>query len=156
VINASERLKAIEIGEKYLEKEARRLGVQLSRVARADLDRVAAGYGYSKTEDLYAALGYGRFSARQVLSKVAPDKVDEEPAEPLAPEVEPAPAAARPPVPAAIRITTLSSRSRGMDDLLVYRAKCCKPHPRRGHRGLTSPAARVWPCIRAPAPTCRT
>jgi GTP diphosphokinase / guanosine-3',5'-bis(diphosphate) 3'-diphosphatase len=29
VINASERVKAIEIGEKYLEKEARRLGVQL-------------------------------------------------------------------------------------------------------------------------------
>ena len=38
VINASERMKAIEIGEKYLEKEARRLGVQLARVAQADLD----------------------------------------------------------------------------------------------------------------------
>ena len=91
VINASERLKAIEIGEKYLEKEARRLGVQLARVARADLDKVAGGYGYSKTEDLYAALGYGRFSARQVLSKVAPDKGAKEPAETSpAPEVEPA------------------------------------------------------------------
>ena len=31
VINANERVKAIEIGEKYLEKEARRLGVALSR-----------------------------------------------------------------------------------------------------------------------------
>ena len=35
VINASERLKAIEIGEKYLEKEARRLGVQLGKVSKA-------------------------------------------------------------------------------------------------------------------------
>jgi len=126
VINASERLKAIEIGEKYLEKEARRLGVQMSRVARADLDRVAGTYGYSKTEDLYAALGYGRFSARQVLSKVAPDKVDEEPAEPLAPEIEPALAGApagpgrQPDHDAVIKV-------RGMDDLLVYRAKCCNP-----------------------------
>ena len=33
VINASEREKAIEIGQKYLEKEARRLGVALSRVS---------------------------------------------------------------------------------------------------------------------------
>ena len=32
VINANERARAIEIGEKYLDKEARRLGVQLSRI----------------------------------------------------------------------------------------------------------------------------
>ena len=69
VINASERPKAIEIGQKYLEKEARRLGVQLSRVGKAELESVAADYGYSKMEDLYAALGYGKFSARQVLSQ---------------------------------------------------------------------------------------
>ncbi len=126
VINASERLKAIEIGEKYLEKEARRLGVQLARVARADLDRVAAGYGYSKTEDLYAALGYGRFSARQVLSKVAPDKVDEEPPETnLAPEVEPAGGAPVGPVRPQDHDAII--KVRGMDDLLVYRAKCCNP-----------------------------
>src|SRR5205085_7707759 len=56
VINASERLKAIEIGQKYLEKEARRFGVSLSKAARNDLEQVAADYGYSKMEDLYAAL----------------------------------------------------------------------------------------------------
>src|ERR1700676_1555158 len=72
VINASERIKAIDIGQKYLEKEARRLGVSLGKVAKADLEAVAADYGYSKMEDLYAALGYGKFSARQVLTKVAP------------------------------------------------------------------------------------
>ena len=33
LINANERVKAVEIGQKYLDKEARRLGVQLSRVA---------------------------------------------------------------------------------------------------------------------------
>ena len=35
VINANERERAIEIGQKYLEKEARRLGVQLSRIAKS-------------------------------------------------------------------------------------------------------------------------
>src|SRR5258708_1003904 len=63
VINTTERVKAIEIGQKYLEREARRLGVQLSRVRSADMEAVAAEYGCSKIEDLHAALGYGKFSA---------------------------------------------------------------------------------------------
>src|SRR6266478_8072984 len=58
VINTTERAKAIEIGEKYLEKEARRLGVQLGKIAKSEMEGVASGYGYSKMEDLYAALGY--------------------------------------------------------------------------------------------------
>ena len=74
VINASERVKAIDIGQKYLEKEARRLGVSLGKVSKADLEACASDYGYSKMEDLYAALGYGKFSARQVLDKVAPGR----------------------------------------------------------------------------------
>jgi GTP diphosphokinase / guanosine-3',5'-bis(diphosphate) 3'-diphosphatase len=127
VINASERLKAIEIGEKYLEKEARRLGVQLARVARANLDQVAAGYGYSKAEDLYAALGYGRFSARQVLSKIAPDTVEEEETESkIAPQPEPA-AGSAPAGPARQQDHDAIIKVRGIDDLLVYRAKCCNP-----------------------------
>ena len=72
VINAAERAKAVEIGQKSLEKEARRLGVSLGRISKDDLRAVASEYGVSKTEDLYAALGFGRFSARQVLQKVAP------------------------------------------------------------------------------------
>src|SRR5580658_8539005 len=75
VINATEHAKAIEIGQKYLEREARRLGVQLSRVSKADLERVASEYGCAKVEDLHAALGYGKFSARQVLQNLAPDAV---------------------------------------------------------------------------------
>jgi guanosine-3',5'-bis(diphosphate) 3'-pyrophosphohydrolase len=127
VINASERLKAIEIGEKYLEKEARRLGVQLSKVTKGDLESVAGDYGYGKIEDLYAALGYGRFSARQVLQKVAPDQVLPETGEgskaPAAqPETAPTPAGAPrgPDGDAVIKV-------KGVDDLLVYRAKCCNP-----------------------------
>jgi guanosine-3',5'-bis(diphosphate) 3'-pyrophosphohydrolase len=60
VINATERIKAIEIGQKYLEKEARRLGVQLGKVTKHEFERVAGEYGYGKIEDLYAGLGFGR------------------------------------------------------------------------------------------------
>jgi GTP pyrophosphokinase len=125
VINASERSKAIDIGQKYLDKEARRLGVQLGKVGKAELEAVAAEYGYSKMEDLYAALGYGKFSARQVLSKVAPGVVKDEPAVPKTPAALPPDAA--PPVPSRPTEGDSIIKVRGIDDLLVYRAKCCNP-----------------------------
>jgi len=121
VINTMERAKAIEIGQKYLEKEARRLGVPLSRTPRSDMEAVAGEYGYSKIEDLHAALGYGRFSPRQVLQKLSPDKV--EPAPQAEPPKPPAPA-----VPGQPQDTgDLVLKVKGIDDLLVYRAKCCNP-----------------------------
>ncbi|HZO57710.1 MAG TPA: bifunctional (p)ppGpp synthetase/guanosine-3',5'-bis(diphosphate) 3'-pyrophosphohydrolase, partial [Bryobacteraceae bacterium] len=72
VINASERERAVDIGQKAMEREARRLGVALSRISREEMDQVASDYGCSKLEDLYAALGYGKVSARQILSRFAP------------------------------------------------------------------------------------
>jgi GTP diphosphokinase / guanosine-3',5'-bis(diphosphate) 3'-diphosphatase len=128
VINAHERLKAIEIGEKYLDKEARRLGVSMSRVTRTELERVASEYGYSKMEDLYAALGYGKFSARQVLSKAAPGQLKDEPPEPK-PEAAPAPETpSQPPAHPGFHDDKADViKVRGLDDLLVYRAKCCNP-----------------------------
>jgi len=126
VINASERERAIDIGQKYLEREARRLGVALNRVPRVEFENVAAEYGFSKVEDLYAALGYGRYSARQILNKIAPDQVAEKepallPAEPATPAVDTA-ADSR-----AAQNGDLVIRVKGADDLLVYRAKCCNP-----------------------------
>ena len=125
VINASERLKAIEIGQKYLEKEARRFGVSLSRATRAEMEQVAADYGYGKMEDLYAALGYGKFSARQVLGKIAPGAVKDEAPETKLP-LEPAPAGPGA-MPGKPRDGDGIIKVRGVDDLLVYRAKCCNP-----------------------------
>ena len=122
VINTTERAKAIEIGQKYLEREARRLGVQLGRVTKSQLGAVASDYGCSKMEDLHAALGYGKYSARQVLQKLAPELV---PAEQI-----PEPAAPAPERPAAHRPgddQDLVVQVKGIDDLMTYRAKCCNP-----------------------------
>jgi GTP diphosphokinase / guanosine-3',5'-bis(diphosphate) 3'-diphosphatase len=122
VINAVERAKAVEIGQKSLEKEARRMGVSLGRISQGDLASVASEYGVSKTEDLYAALGFGRFSARQVLQKVAPDNVS--------PESAPSPPPTKPPQPqhgSPLGDGDLAIHVRGADDVLVYRAKCCNP-----------------------------
>jgi GTP pyrophosphokinase len=120
VISTTERAKAIDIGQKLLEKEARRLGVHLSKITKSDLERVAGEYGYSKIDDLHAALGYGKFSPRQVLQKAAPGQVQPEPlAEPVR-----APAQGAIPGPDT---ADLVIKVKGADDLLVYRAKCCNP-----------------------------
>ncbi|MFB3776837.1 MAG: bifunctional (p)ppGpp synthetase/guanosine-3',5'-bis(diphosphate) 3'-pyrophosphohydrolase [Bryobacteraceae bacterium] len=126
VINISERAKAIEIGAKLLEKEARRLGVSLSKISRAELERVTADYGYSKVEDLHAALGYGRFSARQVLQKLAPQPggLQSQEQQKTVPPPVPPPVHA-PQAPAG----DLVLKVKGAADLLVYRAKCCNPIP---------------------------
>ena len=109
VINAVERAKAVEIGQKSLEKEARRRGVSLGRISSDDLASVATEYGVSKAEDLYAALGFGRFSARQVLQKVAP----EETIEPGAVEPPPLPRMPPPGSPAGRRRFNNSRERRG-------------------------------------------
>jgi GTP pyrophosphokinase len=120
VINAVERAKAVEIGQKSLEKEARRMGVSLGKISGEDLANVASEYGVSKTEDLYAALGFGRFSARQVLQKVAPENglPETAPAAHYFPELKPAGRAAD---------GDLTIHVSGANDVLVYRAKCCNP-----------------------------
>jgi GTP pyrophosphokinase len=127
VINASERIKAIDIGQKYLDKEARRLGVALSKVTRADTEKAITDYGYAKMEDLYAALGYGKYSARQVLSKLAPGLVKDDPADVRGAAAAPEPAPGAPPTPGRPQDADAVIKVRGVDDLLVYRAKCCNP-----------------------------
>ncbi|MBM3735769.1 MAG: bifunctional (p)ppGpp synthetase/guanosine-3',5'-bis(diphosphate) 3'-pyrophosphohydrolase [Acidobacteria bacterium] len=118
VIKATERDRAVEIGQKSLEREARRLGVSMSRVTRDEWDKVCSDYGCTKMEDLQAALGYGKFSARQILQRFAPEAP--------APAAEPVPAA--PPAHVAKPgDQDLVIRIKGVDDVMTYRAKCCNP-----------------------------
>ncbi|HEV2494703.1 MAG TPA: bifunctional (p)ppGpp synthetase/guanosine-3',5'-bis(diphosphate) 3'-pyrophosphohydrolase [Terriglobia bacterium] len=116
-INVAQRQRAVEIGKKLLEKEARKYDVILKKIAEEEYQRAAREYGCSQIDDLYADIGYGKFAARQVLAKLAPS------------------------VPVETghrsRISTLKRalglerdvaiQVHGHDDLLVYRAKCCNP-----------------------------
>ncbi|HZO98959.1 MAG TPA: bifunctional (p)ppGpp synthetase/guanosine-3',5'-bis(diphosphate) 3'-pyrophosphohydrolase [Terriglobia bacterium] len=117
-INVAQRKEAIEIGRRLIEKEARKYDIALKKVTEEDYQRVAREYGCSQMEDLYAGLGYGRYAARQVLSKLAPWAHLE----------------ARQPS----RISSTIKRAfglgqefaievHGQNDLMVYRAKCCNP-----------------------------
>ena len=51
--------------------------MSLKKIPEADLLRVASEYGCAKVEDLHAGLGYGKYSARQVLGKLAPEATEQ-------------------------------------------------------------------------------
>ena len=57
VINTTERVKAIEIGKKYLEREARRFGVALSRISEAQMEAVASGLRCQQNRGLARGAG---------------------------------------------------------------------------------------------------
>jgi GTP pyrophosphokinase len=120
-INLHERDQAMELGRRLLEKEARNFGVSLKRLSEEAITRVAPDYGCSRADDLYAALGYGKFSARQALQKILGEELS-----PQAKEQAPTLVTA---VKKALGLGEPTIQVRGQDDLLVYRAKCCNPIP---------------------------
>jgi GTP pyrophosphokinase len=121
-INEHEREQATELGRRLLEKEARNFSVSLKTVNEEAISTIASDYGCGRAEDLYAALGYGKFSARQVLQKLTGAPLGEPPA----PEAQPRLVSA---VKKALGLTEPAIEVRGHDELLVYRAKCCNPIP---------------------------
>jgi guanosine-3',5'-bis(diphosphate) 3'-pyrophosphohydrolase len=71
-LNVHQRERAIEIGRKLIEKEARKYRIALKEIKDEDLARIASGYGLGRGEDLMAGIGYGKYSARQVLARLLP------------------------------------------------------------------------------------
>jgi GTP diphosphokinase / guanosine-3',5'-bis(diphosphate) 3'-diphosphatase len=125
-LNIHQRERAIEIGRKLMEKQARKYRLALKDFNDKELDRIAKDYGLGAGQDLMAGIGYGKFSARQVLAKLSPGLSDQ-------------PAEEQPPSKQSSTLGTVIRRVfgqsadgaaikvKGYNDLLVYRARCCNP-----------------------------
>ncbi len=121
-LNVHQRERAIEIGRKLIEKEARKYRISLKELKDPELQKIASDYGLGRPDDLMAGIGYGKYSARQVLARLVPAGT-----EPIG-EGE------------GLKASTIASVVRrvfggdnnaisvkGHGDLLVYRARCCNP-----------------------------
>jgi guanosine-3',5'-bis(diphosphate) 3'-pyrophosphohydrolase len=120
-LNIHQRERAIEIGRKLIEKEARKYRVALKEIKDEELRKIASDYGLGQIDDLMAGIGYGKYSARQVLARLAPSS-----AAPVG-ETESGSIAS-----VVRRVFGGDSgnnaiRVKGHGDLLVYRARCCNP-----------------------------
>src|SRR5262249_16103329 len=122
-INEQEREEAREMGKRLLENEARHFGRSLKKIPEADVLKLTADYGLSKIEDLYGAVGFGKYSAWQVLTRPLG-----EPAKTEEPPVDSAPTLVKT-VKRMLGLGEAPLVVKGHDDLLVYRAKCCNPIP---------------------------
>ena len=124
-LNEHQRERAIDIGRKLLEREARKYKLSLAKFGEADYDRIAGEYGMAAQADLLAGVGFGKYSARQVLNKLEPGSTIAA----TEPEAEPGKFGA---MSAAVKRVFFGKGSdslqvEGQDDLLVYRARCCNP-----------------------------
>jgi guanosine-3',5'-bis(diphosphate) 3'-pyrophosphohydrolase len=123
-INTQEREEATEMGKRLLENESRNFPHGLKKIPNEDLQKLSSEYGLSRVEDLFAAVGFGKYSARQVLSRYfgEPTREPDKPAEDAKPTL----------VKTVKRMLGMGEAPlivKGHDDLLVFRAKCCNPIP---------------------------
>src|SRR4029453_16878025 len=121
-IHSEEKSRSLDLGKKVFEKEARRYGLNLKSLLEGEaFAKALADYGYSKAEELFIALGYGKLAIKSVLGKLVSQEQLKE-AEPAGPIAQVAHAARRARGPAEEKI-----KVRGFDDLMVFRARCCNP-----------------------------
>jgi len=119
LIQSEEKARAIELGRKVFEKDARRFDLNPKTLLEGEgLAKALADFGAQKLDDLFAAIGYGKIAPKQVLVKlVPPDDLHEK-----APEGAVAAAVKRVFGTGEEKITV-----KGFDDLMVFRARCCNP-----------------------------
>ena len=123
-LNVHQRERAIEIGRKLIEKEARKYRVSLKDIKDEEWQKIASDYGAGRPDDLMAGIGYGKYSARQILGRMAPAA-----GTPLADEEKEKSGG----LASVVRRVfggdqnNNAIRVKGHGDLLVYRARCCNP-----------------------------
>jgi guanosine-3',5'-bis(diphosphate) 3'-pyrophosphohydrolase len=119
LIHSEEKSRAIDLGRKLFDKEARRYDLNIKALLDGDgFAKALTDFGAQKADDLFAAIGYGKVAPKQILTKVVPpDGLHEK-----------APAG---PVTAAVRRVFGTGdekiKVKGFDDLMVFRARCCNP-----------------------------
>ncbi len=115
-LNRGEKEQAVDAGKRLFERECRKQDLSF-KTLRDDgtVARLSSDHGFGREDDLYAALGFGRLSPRDLLAPLTRGDEPPEAAVPARPRSKPA-------ADAAIVV-------KGYRDLLVYRAQCCNPLP---------------------------
>ena len=118
-IRVEEKARARDLGRKVFEKEGRRYGLNTRTLLDSEaFKHVLGDSGGQKPDDVFAAIGYGKLSPKQVLGKLVPvDSLREKPPE----------GAVRAAVNRVLGTGEEKIKVRGFDDLMVFRARCCNP-----------------------------
>lgn len=117
----------VEKGREMLERELKRLGLEVSEWMTDDkLLEAAKKFAFNDIEDMLSAVGFGGITAAQICTKITEKlRKEQEEASQLEltsemKEIKPAEKRSRP---------TNGVRVKGIDNLLVRFARCCNPVP---------------------------
>ena len=126
-LNVHQRERAIEIGRKLIEKEARKYRIAFKEIKDDEMQKVASAYGLGKVDDLMSGIGYGKYSARQVLARLLPAGATHS----IAGDIESEGLTSQPGAIASVVRRVFGDHNaitvRGQGDMMVYRARCCNP-----------------------------
>ena len=126
-LNVHQRERAIEIGRKLIEKEARKYRIAFKEIKDDEMLKVAGAYGLGKVDDLMSGIGYGKYSARQVLARVLPAGATHS----ISGDIEAEGLTSQPGGIANVVRRVFGDHNaitvRGQGDMMVYRARCCNP-----------------------------
>ena len=119
LIHSEEKARAMELGRKLFEKEARRYDLNPKTIVDGgEFGQALADFAVAKADDLFAAIGYGKIQPKQVLVRLVPaDKLREKGPEGAVASV----------VRRVLGAGEEKIKVRGFDDLMVFRARCCNP-----------------------------
>src|SRR5215813_524152 len=124
LIHIQEKQQAVELGKRLLERELKKYKKTLKKLeAQGSIEKELGSWGFSKADDLYAAVGYGKLAARAALERF----VDPEELARLE-GTKPESAVSR----VVRKILPFGSPDIvvvGHNDLLASLAKCCSPVP---------------------------
>jgi len=122
-IMRQERDQSINLGKEFLEKTLEQSNIALSAAQKnEELSVVAEELSLHSLEDLYANLGFGRLSPKQVITRLRARLGTEEKEERESLVSKMVSRIKR-------KKSTLGIKVKGLDDLLVRMANCCHPLP---------------------------
>jgi GTP pyrophosphokinase len=121
--NTEEREKSIILGKEILEKELRKYGIQQAQLIKSgELAKVAGDFSFQTVEDLIVSVGYGKVTANQIIGKILPQ-------EKLVQKEEQEEGRLKRLFQKITRKSGDALLIKGIDNVLVRYAGCCKPLP---------------------------
>jgi GTP pyrophosphokinase len=122
-LNNEQKNRSTELGRRLVEREAKRYKRSMRKLqASKEFADLLERHGFSRAEELFAAIGFGKLSAKTIMRELVPEDEKEKHDRPAGPIQQ-----------AVRRIfpfgTGPAIRVKGYDDLLTYLARCCSPLP---------------------------
>lgn len=129
-VKEEQRKRSLIFGKELVEREFRKFGAAASRYCGKgeDWEKLLKDFGLHNEEEVYVRVGYGKMEPRHMVERLAPhllsspqkEKEEEKPSfmQKVLKNAQ-----------AKVRKTGSLISVSGMDDVLVYYAKCCNPIP---------------------------